>query len=70
MMYQYILRRDDMNITVHDPETEKAKKHLAACVARLHAELIENSLRRLECRTEQKIALLDEIIFEIRRGAI
>lgn len=59
-----------MNITVHDPETEKAKKHLAACVARLHAELIENSLRRLECRTEQKIALLDEIIFEIRRGAI
>ena len=56
-----------MNVVTHYPETEEKQAELAIVVAKIHAMQIEDYLRRLNCPTEQKLALLDAIIEEIKR---
>ena len=57
-----------MNVGTHYPETEEKQAELAFVVAKIHAMQIEDYLRRLNCPTEQKLALLDAIIEEIKRA--
>ena len=57
-----------MDVVVHYPETGEKQAELAKIVAKLHAERIEGCLRKLNCSTNQKIALLDAIIEEIKRA--
>ena len=45
-----------MEVIIHLPRSKEAKR-----VATVHAQLIYNYISRLECSTEQKVALLDAI---------
>ena len=40
---------------------KEGQEKLGKCVATVHAQLIHNYISRLECSTEQKVALLDAI---------
>ena len=43
------------------PRSKEGQEELAKRVATVHAQLIYNYISRLECSTEQKVALLDAI---------
>ena len=46
---------------VHFQNSKQGQEELAKRVATDHAQLIYNYISRLECSTEQKVALLDAI---------
>ena len=46
---------------IHLPRSKEGQEELAKRVATVHAQLIYNYISRLECSTEQKVALLDAI---------
>lgn len=46
---------------VHFPNSKQGQEELAKRVAIVHAQLIYNYISRLECSTEQKVALLNAI---------
>ena len=50
-----------MEVIIHLPRSKEGQEELAKCVATVHAQLIYNYISRLECSTEQKVALLDAI---------
>ena len=52
---------DSMEVIIHLPRSKEGQEELAKCVATVHAQLIYNYISRLECSTEQKVALLDAI---------
>ena len=52
----------DIPVVLHMPEAPDVRESLQARIDRIHADAIINYLRRLECPTEQKLALLDAII--------
>ena len=55
-----------MEVIIHLPRSKEGQEELAKRVATVHAQLIYNYISRLECSTEQKVALLDEIQENIR----
>lgn len=50
-----------MEVIIHLPRSKESQEELAKRVATVHAQLIYNYISRLECSTEQKVALLDAI---------
>ena len=52
---------DSMEVIIHLPRSKEGQEELAKRVATAHAQLIYNYTSRLECSTEQKVALLDAI---------
>lgn len=52
---------DSMEVIIHLPRSKEGQMELGKCVATVHAQLIYNYISRLECSTEQKVALLDAI---------
>lgn len=52
---------DSMEVIIHLPRSKEGQEELAKRVATVHAQLIYNYISRLECSTEQKVALLDAI---------
>ena len=58
-----------MDIIVYHPETEDEQAAFAIQVAKLHAEQIALYIERLKCPNEQKLALLDAIISELKSVA-
>lgn len=50
-----------MEVIIHLPRSKEGQEELAKRVATVHAQLIYNYISRLECSTEQKVALLDAI---------
>ena len=47
-----------MEVIIHLPRSKEGQEELAKRVATVHAQLIYNYISRLECSTEQKVALL------------
>ena len=43
------------------PQTQEKRDMLNASVEKIHVEYVEKFIERLECSTEQKLKLLDEI---------
>lgn len=50
-----------MEVIIHLLRSKESQEELAKRVATVHAQLIYNYISRLECSTEQKVALLDAI---------
>ena len=55
-----------MNVIVHYPETADKQVELAKSVAKLHAESIVRYIEKLNCPSEQKLALIDSIIATVK----
>lgn len=55
-----------MNIIVHYPESEAAKRELSKRVAIIHAQAIIQKVKSLSCPLEQKLALLDAVIEKMK----
>lgn len=55
-----------MDVIVHYPMTPEQQTVLEAKVAKAHAEHIARYIERLNCSSEQKLALIDAIITEVR----
>ena len=51
-----------INVIVHYPKTEKGKHELAERVANVHAGLVNQHIKKLNCPSEQKVQLLDAVI--------
>ena len=51
-----------VNVIVHYPKTETGKEALAKRVADVHATAVIQRLKKLNCPTHQKQALLDAVI--------
>ena len=51
-----------INVIVHYPKTEEGKRELAERVASVHASLVNQHIKKLNCPSEQKIQLLDAVI--------
>ena len=47
---------------VHYPNTEKGKRELAERVASVHADMVNQYIKKLNCPSDQKIRLLDTVI--------
>lgn len=52
---------NSMEVIIHLSRSKEGQEELAKRVATVHAQLIYNYISRLECSTEQKVALLDAI---------
>ncbi len=55
-----------MNIIVHHPEREDAKRELSKRVAIVHAQAIIQKVKSLSCPLAQKLTLLDAVIARIK----
>ena len=51
-----------INVIVHYPKTEEGKYELAQRVADVHADMVNQYIKKLNCPSEQKVQLLDEVI--------
>lgn len=51
-----------INVIVHYPKTEEGKRELADRVASVHASLVHQHIKKLNCPSEQKVQLLDAVI--------
>ena len=56
-----------MEVIVHYPKTPEGKEALEKRVAELHAQCAYNTIRRLNCPIDQKLALIDAVIKEARQ---
>ena len=57
----FLIGGNSMEVIIHLPRSKEGQEELAKRVATVHAQLIYNYISRLECSTEQKVALLDAI---------
>ena len=57
----FLIGGNSMGVIIHLPRSKEGQEELAKRVATVHAQLIYNYISRLECSTEQKVALLDAI---------
>ena len=51
-----------VNVIFHYPTTEEGKRELADNVAKIHADMVIQYIKKLNCPFEQKIKLLDAVI--------
>lgn len=56
-----------INIIVHYPTTEEGRRELANRVAEVHADAVLHTIKKLNCPTKQKQALLDAVIATKKR---
>lgn len=55
------------NIIVHFPEDREMQRELSKRVATVHAQVVMEKIKALNCPLEQKVALLDAIIGYIEK---
>lgn len=51
-----------IHVIVYDPKTETGRQELARRVAGVHADMIIESVKKLNCPSDQKKRLLDAVI--------
>ena len=51
-----------INVIVHYPKTEQGKRELAKQVAGVHADMVNQYIKNLNCPSDQKVELLDAVI--------
>ena len=51
-----------INVIVHYPKTEEGKRELAERVAGVHANMVNQHIKKLNCPSDQKVQLLDAVI--------
>ena len=51
-----------IHVIVYDPKTETGRQELARRVAGVHADMIIESVKKLNCPSEQKGRLLNSVI--------
>ena len=51
-----------IHVIVHYPKTEEGRHELAVRAAGVHADMVGQYINRLNCPSEQKVQLIDEII--------
>lgn len=55
-----------MEVIVHGPRSKAGKEALARKVVSFHAQIVVEYISRLHCPKEQKLALIDAILEQIR----
>ena len=55
-------KSDPIHVIVHYPKTEAGKRELAERVAGVHADMVNQHIKKLNCPSEQKVQLLDAVI--------
>lgn len=61
-MYTIARQSSPIHVIVHYPKTEQWKRELAKRVASVHADMVNQSIKKLNCPSEQKVELLDAIL--------
>ena len=61
-MYGIVRTSAPIKAIVHYPKTEEDKRELADRVARVHADMVNQTLKKLNCPSYQKEQLLDAVI--------
>jgi hypothetical protein len=51
-----------INVIVHYPKTIKGQRELAERVAGVHADMVNQHIKKLNCHSDQKVHLLDAVI--------
>ena len=51
-----------INVIVQYPKTEEGKRELAERVAGVHADMVNQHIKKLNCPSDQKVQLLDAVI--------
>ncbi len=51
-----------INVIVNYPKAEEGKRELAKRVASVHASLVNQHIKKLNCPSDQKVQLLDAVI--------
>ena len=51
-----------IQVIIHYPKTAEGKRELARCIAVVHADKVNQTIKKLNCPSEQKVQLLDSII--------
>lgn len=51
-----------INVIVHYPKTEEGKRELAERVAGVHADMVNQHIKKMNCPSDQKVQLLDAVI--------
>ena len=51
-----------INIIVHYPKTIEGHRELAERVAGVHADMVNQHIKKLNCPSDQKVQLLDAVI--------
>lgn len=54
-----------INMIVHYPKTEEGQRELAKRVADVHASMVNQYIKKLDCPSGQKVQLLDTVIKSI-----
>ena len=58
-----------INVIVHYPKTEQGKRELAERVAGVHADMVNQYIKKLNCPSDQKVELLDAVIASSKKEA-
>ena len=58
-----------INVIVHYPKTEQGKRELAKRVADVHADMVNQYIKNLNCPSDQKVELLDAVIASAKKEA-
>lgn len=61
-VYTIARQSSPIYVIVHYPKTEHGKRELAKRVASVHADMVNQSIKKLNCPSEQKIQLLDAVL--------
>lgn len=51
-----------INVIVHYPKTEDGKRELSERVASVHADMVNQHIKKMNCPSDQKVQLLDAVI--------
>ncbi|WP_139248590.1 hypothetical protein [Holdemania sp. Marseille-P2844] len=51
-----------INVIVHYPKTIEGQRELAERVAGVHADMVNQHIKKLNCPSDQKVLLLDAVI--------
>ena len=51
-----------INVIVHYPKTVEGQRELAERVAGVHADMVNQHIKKLNCPSDQKVQLLDAVI--------
>jgi len=58
-----------INVIVHYPKTEQGKRELAERVAGVHADMVNQYIKKLNCPSDQKAELLGAVIASAKKEA-
>lgn len=58
-----------IHVIVHYPKTEEGRRELAKCIAGVHADMVNQYIRKLNCPSEQKEQLLNAVIETAKKRA-